>query len=208
MRSRLLCLLLAAALLFPLSARGDALSDIAAFLRDTSGVSPQPARSERLLSYWDGYAPAQLAVSFDLSHALALLGIMNGPRSFRVLSFTLPGAEETLSLARAILERYTQLNGGLTLAVRIVSPAGTTTVRSAQEARYFLTDSASPLLDANPQEERSASYRLYIGNRNSHVFHYPSCPSAEEMREENRVTFPSREDALSAGFRPCRRCEP
>jgi len=46
----------------------------------------------------------------------------------------------------------------------------------------------------------------YIGNRNSKVFHGPECKTLPAPR--NRVLFPTREAALQAGYRPCRRCQP
>ena len=48
----------------------------------------------------------------------------------------------------------------------------------------------------------------YIGNSNSHVFHKPSCSSANTIKEENRVSFKSREDAVKSGYTPCKRCNP
>ena len=46
----------------------------------------------------------------------------------------------------------------------------------------------------------------YIGNRNSHIFHRPSCSSLPHA--ENRVYFDTRDQALAAGYQPCRRCNP
>lgn len=46
----------------------------------------------------------------------------------------------------------------------------------------------------------------YIGNKNSRVFHRSSC--ANLPAEKNRVSFSSREEAVTAGFRPCKNCEP
>lgn len=46
----------------------------------------------------------------------------------------------------------------------------------------------------------------FIGNRNSKKFHLPTCASLPE--EENRILFESREEALEAGYTPCKRCNP
>lgn len=48
----------------------------------------------------------------------------------------------------------------------------------------------------------------YVGNKNTHRFHDPSCPSVVEMRPENRVTFSTREEAIDEGYLPCGRCNP
>ena len=38
----------------------------------------------------------------------------------------------------------------------------------------------------------------YIGNKNSHVFHKPSCTSVSDMKKSNQVQFNSREEAIAA----------
>ena len=48
----------------------------------------------------------------------------------------------------------------------------------------------------------------YILNTNTMRFHLPTCPSAEEIKAENRATASSREEALAAGYQPCGRCNP
>ncbi len=48
----------------------------------------------------------------------------------------------------------------------------------------------------------------YIGNRNSHKFHYDYCSSVDRMAERNKVYFETREDAINSGFVPCKRCHP
>lgn len=53
--------------------------------------------------------------------------------------------------------------------------------------------------------ENSASF---IGNSSSHIFHKPDCSSAENMKDGNKVTFESRDEAVVAGYTPCKRCSP
>ena len=47
---------------------------------------------------------------------------------------------------------------------------------------------------------------LYIGNINSKIFHGPDC--ANLPAEKNQIAFSSREEAESAGYRPCGSCGP
>ena len=49
---------------------------------------------------------------------------------------------------------------------------------------------------------------LYIGNKNSMKFHYPSCKSVSQMKEKNKVEFYSREEAIQRNFTPCGECNP
>ena len=46
----------------------------------------------------------------------------------------------------------------------------------------------------------------YIGNRNSHVFHLPTCSGLPA--EKNQILFDSYDDATEAGYTPCSRCLP
>ena len=46
----------------------------------------------------------------------------------------------------------------------------------------------------------------FIGNRNSLIFHISTCSTLPAP--QNRVFFNTREAAIDAGFRPCRRCNP
>lgn len=45
-----------------------------------------------------------------------------------------------------------------------------------------------------------------IGNRNSHIYHLPNCPSYSRVAERNRVTFGSEAEARAAGFRKAGNC--
>ena len=46
----------------------------------------------------------------------------------------------------------------------------------------------------------------YIGNRNSHKFHVPTCKNLPA--EKNRVYFASRQQAVDGGYDPCGNCKP
>lgn len=61
---------------------------------------------------------------------------------------------------------------------------------------------------AIPTEPVYTAAAPYIGNRNSRKLHYAGCPSVESMKEKNKVEFQRRDDAISAGYVPCKRCNP
>lgn len=56
------------------------------------------------------------------------------------------------------------------------------------------------------EEEPKAA--VYIGNRNSKKFHLPYCEGVARMKEENKVNFSSRDEAVKAGYNPCSICNP
>ena len=66
--------------------------------------------------------------------------------------------------------------------------------------------------DNTENVSRAASEKTYsyIGNRNSHVFHYPDCDSVKDMKEKNKVYFEdvTREVVIGQGFKACHRCNP
>jgi Predicted hydrolase (metallo-beta-lactamase superfamily) len=49
----------------------------------------------------------------------------------------------------------------------------------------------------------------YICNINTKKFHYPSCSSVKQMSEKNKKTVTlSRDEVISQGYVPCKRCNP
>ena len=48
----------------------------------------------------------------------------------------------------------------------------------------------------------------YVGNKNSGKFHYSWCSSVSDIKEKNKVTFSSREEAISQKYIPCKKCNP
>lgn len=55
----------------------------------------------------------------------------------------------------------------------------------------------------------TATAGSYVLNTNSHKFHLPSCPSVETISEKNRKDVnESREQIISEGYAPCKRCNP
>ena len=48
----------------------------------------------------------------------------------------------------------------------------------------------------------------YVGNANSGKFHYSDCNAVGKMNPNNKVYFNSRDEAIAAGYIPCKRCNP
>lgn len=48
----------------------------------------------------------------------------------------------------------------------------------------------------------------YIGNLRSHKFHEDYCSSGYQMKDRNKVYFDTRDEAINAGYVPCKRCNP
>jgi methylphosphotriester-DNA--protein-cysteine methyltransferase len=48
----------------------------------------------------------------------------------------------------------------------------------------------------------------FVGSKKSDKYHYPSCEWAQKIKPENLVTFTSAQEALKAGYVPCKVCRP
>lgn len=80
------------------------------------------------------------------------------------------------------------------------------------------TISADEVKPASPEQNSSVSKKQnpsekntkteYIGNLNTHIFHKSTCGSAATIKEENKVFFYERDDAINGGYTPCKRCNP
>ena len=54
-----------------------------------------------------------------------------------------------------------------------------------------------------------SSETTYIMNTNTKKFHYPSCPSASEIKEKNKREFTgTRDEVIAQKYVPCKRCTP
>lgn len=58
------------------------------------------------------------------------------------------------------------------------------------------------------QAKPDSKPKSYTGNANSKKLHYSDCKGALEISPSNRVSFAGREEAIKAGYEPCRTCKP
>lgn len=61
--------------------------------------------------------------------------------------------------------------------------------------------------EQQPAEKLTSRYS-YVASKNSSVFHKSDCRWAKNISEENLVGYNSREEAIKAGKRPCKSCNP
>jgi methylphosphotriester-DNA--protein-cysteine methyltransferase len=53
----------------------------------------------------------------------------------------------------------------------------------------------------------AADYK-YVGSKNSNKYHYPDCKWAKKISPKNLLTFKTAQEALAAGYVPCKVCKP
>lgn len=78
---------------------------------------------------------------------------------------------------------------------------GSSTSDSGSSGSYSSTTGSSG-------SSSSGSYGSYIGNARSHIFHHASCYHVDAMKDSNKVYFSTRQEAINAGYRPCKDCSP
>jgi len=50
--------------------------------------------------------------------------------------------------------------------------------------------------------------KMFVGSKNSKIYHKPDCPYAKKILEKNKVWFSSKKDAESRGYRGGKCCNP
>ena len=63
-------------------------------------------------------------------------------------------------------------------------------------------------VDYNLSSLSLSASSYFVGSKKSDVYHYPSCRWAKRIKAENRVYFDTPEEAIAAGYRPCKVCKP
>lgn len=58
------------------------------------------------------------------------------------------------------------------------------------------------------KKDTSNTSPMYVGSKNSDKFHKLSCSSAKRIKNANLRYFYSRQEAINAGYVPCKRCNP
>lgn len=48
---------------------------------------------------------------------------------------------------------------------------------------------------------------FYIGSKNGTKYHFPWCPGAKRIKNENKVIFNTKEEAVSAGYSSAKNCK-
>jgi hypothetical protein len=58
------------------------------------------------------------------------------------------------------------------------------------------------------EKQDDATEHEYVASNSSDIFHKPDCRWAQNISKENLTTYKSRDEAIKAGKRPCKTCNP
>lgn len=76
-----------------------------------------------------------------------------------------------------------------------------------------ITITESPLLQetnrgvASPSASPLLGKGRYVASKSGKYYHYPWCPGAQRIKEENKIWFATKEEAEKRGYRPAANCE-
>ena len=127
-----------------------------------------------------------------------------------------PGQTVIFNINGVFYNRITDNNGQVGLNINLNS--GKYIITSSYDAfnivNEIIVNPSYQQQNGNPQQtntnnnKHSSSTQTYIGNTNSKIFHNPNCGTIQNMRNSNKITLHSRQEAINNGYRPCKVCKP
>ncbi len=88
---------------------------------------------------------------------------------------------------------------------KATNPTGT---KSSDSGINQTASSKIPEKQVEKDEDSAISEQKYVASKSSSIFHKPECRWAQNISQENLVTYKSKEEAMKAGKRPCKTCNP
>ena len=82
--------------------------------------------------------------------------------------------------------------------------------KATKQSGKQLSDESVSQTDSSiaPEKKIDAAEYKYVASNSSNIFHKPDCRWAQNISQRNLVTYKSREEAIKAGKRPCKTCNP
>ena len=68
------------------------------------------------------------------------------------------------------------------------------------------TEEQKTPLQEEQKESDTTGQKKFVASKNGSVYHYPWYPGAQQIKEENKIYFNSKEEAEKAGYRPAKNC--
>ena len=57
-----------------------------------------------------------------------------------------------------------------------------------------------------PQQKALSGAGRFVGSKSGSAYHYPWCPGALKIKEENKIWFQTKEEAEARGYKPAGNC--
>lgn len=124
-------------------------------------------------------------------------------QNYQVLQAQLAQAQQTMQALEAAAVQELQQQQAIQVAQQQQAQQA-----AALQAQQTAAIQAKQQVQQNTPAPAAASSASYIGNKNTKKFHYAGCSSVADMNPGNKVALSSRDEAISAGYVPCKRCNP
>lgn len=164
---------------------------------------------EIVIDYSDG--KSQLAenrvIYISLSDSKASLTV---GKTLKLKAYTEPEGVTTKVTWYSSNQKVAKVNSkGVVTALKAGTATITAKTSNGLKARCKITVTAAPKIEQNTPPSGSSSGKVYVLNTNTHKFHDSSCSSVDDIKSSNRqdVTW-TREEIISKGYEPCKRCNP
>jgi hypothetical protein len=112
-----------------------------------------------------------------------------------------PAEKMSAELSDAVLE---QVEGFINI-YKATNPTGTKPSDTDTNETALLTNPAEQI---GKEVNSTALEYSYVASKSSNIFHKPDCRWAQNISKENLITYKSREEAMKAGKRSCKTCNP
>lgn len=90
-----------------------------------------------------------------------------------------------------------------------LAAGGYANMLAAEELARIAAEEAARTEEEQTEPSAEGTAQHYVVNTNTHKFHYPTCSSADEIKDKNRWDFTgTREELIEMGYVPCKRCKP
>ena len=92
---------------------------------------------------------------------------------------------------------------------RLAERAATTSIKQSAGASVILNniDTMDVPVEVENETEDASATEQYVASKSGSKYHYPWCPGAKQMKEENKIYFNSRPAAEAAGYTPAANCK-
>jgi len=80
---------------------------------------------------------------------------------------------------------------------------------TVEDPKIFLEENESQDLKVSENledKDKKQNEILFVASKKGKVYHFPWCPGAKAIKEDNKIYFSSREEAEKAGYRPAKNC--
>jgi hypothetical protein len=102
-----------------------------------------------------------------------------------------------------------ELGAAVAQAVLTQAEVFATACQAARRLHKAPAPTAMPqVAEGSADSPAAAAEPLFVASKNSAVFHRADCSLALKIAQRNLVTYATREEAIAAGKRPCKSCQP